>query len=158
MYVQTQWPCEMSSLRLGPSASAVDYAAPQLHSVLHYLTEMMKDESVRGAILNHIGQMNFDDKETKGARAGDRHGGKTDLPRAVATPQNAAGTSLAATVPSSSAAHPDPVPASAEVEQCNSATHRKEHARLTRRMASVDAEKYPEMVKLWNGNRQDSDM
>ena len=40
-------------------------------------------------------------------------------------------------------------------ELCNSSTHRKEHARLTRRMASLDANTYPEMVRLWNGNRQD---
>lgn len=38
----------------------------------------------------------------------------------------------------------------------NSSTHRKEHARLARRMANVDAAKFPEMSRLWAGNRQDS--
>ena len=37
----------------------------------------------------------------------------------------------------------------------NSSTHRKEHARLSRRMAHVDPAKFPEMARLWNGNRQD---
>ncbi|CAK9083364.1 Uncharacterized protein SCF082_LOCUS39572 [Durusdinium trenchii] len=35
----------------------------------------------------------------------------------------------------------------------NSSTHRKEHARLARRMANVDAAKFPEMSRLWAGNR-----
>ena len=37
----------------------------------------------------------------------------------------------------------------------NSSTHRKEHARLGRRMAHIDPAKFPEMARLWNGNRQD---
>ena len=35
----------------------------------------------------------------------------------------------------------------------NSSTHRKEHARLNRRMASIDATLHPEMARLWQGNR-----
>eukprot|EP00435_Cladocopium_sp_Y103_P032601 s4001_g8.t1 len=38
-------------------------------------------------------------------------------------------------------------------EIVNSSTHRKEHARLNRRMASTDAATHPEMVRLWQGNR-----
>ena len=42
-----------------------------------------------------------------------------------------------------------------EEKEVNSSTHRKEHARLSRRMASIDAAQYPEMVRLWNGSRKD---
>ena len=38
----------------------------------------------------------------------------------------------------------------------NSSTHRKEHARLSRRMGAADAAATcPEMMKLWNGSRKD---
>ena len=37
----------------------------------------------------------------------------------------------------------------------NSSTHRKEHARLVRKMASVDGATCPEMVRLWGGSRTD---
>lgn len=38
----------------------------------------------------------------------------------------------------------------------NSSTHRKEHARLGRRMAAADAAvACPEMYRLWNGSRKD---
>lgn len=43
-----------------------------------------------------------------------------------------------------------------EVEQVNSSTHRKEHARLTRKMQSLCESEFPHMHKLWAGNRQDS--
>ena len=117
---------------------------------------MMKDESLRSAILNHIAGMSFD-REPVQAEVNDAVNGKPAPARPVATPQTGAPVpSLAATVPSSSAVHPDAA-ASAEAEEVvNSSSHRKEHARLTRRMVSIDPEKYPEMVKLWNGSRQES--
>ena len=37
----------------------------------------------------------------------------------------------------------------------NSSTHRNEHARLVRRMQSVDIATCPEMRRLWNGSRKD---
>lgn len=42
-----------------------------------------------------------------------------------------------------------------EASICNSSTHRREHARLSRRMAHIDPAKFPEMTRLWNGNRTD---
>ena len=47
-------------------------------------------------------------------------------------------------------------PAVPKLEICNSSTHRREHARLARRMQSdAAAASCPEMVRLWNGSRQD---
>ena len=37
----------------------------------------------------------------------------------------------------------------------NSSTHRREHARLVRRMESADIATCPEMALLWSGNRKD---
>lgn len=41
------------------------------------------------------------------------------------------------------------------IEEINSSTHRAEHARLTRRMASIDVAKYPQMARLWAGSRKE---
>lgn len=38
----------------------------------------------------------------------------------------------------------------------NSSTHRNEHARLSRRMASLPEAEFPNMHRLWSGSRQDS--
>lgn len=47
-------------------------------------------------------------------------------------------------------------PAVPKLEIVNSSTHRREHARLARRMQSeAAAASCPEMVRLWNGSRQD---
>ena len=40
-------------------------------------------------------------------------------------------------------------------EAINSSSHRREHARLVRRMDSVDIATCPEMARLWNGDRKD---
>ena len=37
----------------------------------------------------------------------------------------------------------------------NSASHRASHARLSRKMASLDPAQFPHMTKLWSGNRKD---
>ena len=52
---------------------------------------------------------------------------------------------------------PPAVPAAPapEVDVVNSSTHRKEHARLARKMTGIDEATAPEMCKLWNGSRQD---
>lgn len=36
-----------------------------------------------------------------------------------------------------------------------SSTHRREHARLTRRMERIDPVQFPNMAKLWSGARKD---
>ena len=36
-----------------------------------------------------------------------------------------------------------------------SSTHRREHARLTRRMERIDPVQFPNMAKLWSGTRKD---
>lgn len=41
-------------------------------------------------------------------------------------------------------------------EVVNSSTHRSEHARLVRKMASLDSTKYPEMSRLWAGGRKET--
>lgn len=38
----------------------------------------------------------------------------------------------------------------------NSSTHRNEHARLQRKMASLDETSFPHMHRLWGGTRQDT--
>ncbi len=39
----------------------------------------------------------------------------------------------------------------------NSSTHRQSHARLTRKMQSLGEAECPNMTKLWNGSRKDSE-
>lgn len=51
---------------------------------------------------------------------------------------------------------PPTPPVEPEVRDVNSSTHRKEHARLTRKMMSLPEAEFPHMHKLWAGNRQDS--
>lgn len=49
-----------------------------------------------------------------------------------------------------------PATPNSEVDVVNSSTHRKEHARLTRRVASMDPAKFPEVHRMWGGNRKDT--
>lgn len=49
-----------------------------------------------------------------------------------------------------------PAPAAGVPEIVNSSTHRSEHARLTRKMATIDSSKYPEMARLWAGGRKET--
>lgn len=51
---------------------------------------------------------------------------------------------------------PAPPDAALPASVINSSTHRKEHARLSRRVASMDADKFPEVHRLWGGNRKDT--
>lgn len=57
------------------------------------------------------------------------------------------------------AAPPTPSPTSVAPESgdsaVNSSTHRAAHARLNRRMSSIDPAKFPHMCKLWSGSRKD---
>ena len=39
--------------------------------------------------------------------------------------------------------------------EVNSSTHRAAHARLTRRMSSLDVSKFPQMARLWGGSRKE---
>ena len=39
--------------------------------------------------------------------------------------------------------------------EINSSTHRAAHARLTRRMQTLDVSKFPQMARLWGGSRKE---
>ena len=50
---------------------------------------------------------------------------------------------------------PEPETSEPPADQVNSSTHRREHARLSRRMQSLSEPEFPHMHRLWAGNRQD---
>lgn len=87
-------------------------------------------------------------------------GAEDSLPKAA----EGAAESSSAVNPKPSVVDPPPVvertpptpPVEPEVRDVNSSTHRKEHARLTRKMMSLPEAEFPHMHKLWAGNRQDS--
>lgn len=87
-------------------------------------------------------------------------GAEDSLPKAA----EGAAESSSAVNPKPSVVDPPPVvertpptpPVEPEARDVNSSTHRKEHARLTRKMMSLPEAEFPHMHKLWAGNRQDS--
>ena len=58
-------------------------------------------------------------------------------------------------VEASTKTSPSSVAAEPEEKPINSASHRAAHARLTRKMQSLDTAQFPQMAKLWNGGRKD---
>ncbi len=153
-------------LRLGPSASAAgvsDEKADKLISALDTLKCLMSDPEIRGALPNlpfdihemlNPGINDEDEDEEARAKAGKAAGSKArkdELPKAVIP---------VPPVPKDEEPPKEPEPAKTETPDVpealvNSSTHRKEHARLTRRVASLDPEKFPEIHRMWGGNRQD---
>ena len=131
--------------------------ADQLLAAVTTLRHLMEDPEVRRALPNLPFDVQEiltptlcqeDELDEQAAVAGKPAPSK---PKVVATP--AKPTPKTEATPK----EPETMPVSPEpaMDLVNSSTHRKEHARLTRRMQSIDPDKYPEMLKMWNGNRQD---
>ena len=144
--------CSVSALdlRLGPSASAVGLETQKLdkNQLMQQMVELLKDQDVRVAVFQYICETDFGhvaEAEAARARAGQPASSRPEKVEAV--------PNVAAALANEKAA----VGVKEDCEQVyNSSTHRKEHARLTRRMATIDSSQYPEMVRMWSGTRQDS--
>lgn len=151
--------------RIGPSASATgentmnEQKADQLLAAVTTLRDMMKDPEVRRALPN----LPFDVQEILTPALcdedDDEHGGEVEA--AMAGRPAAANPKVSQQPPKPE--KPKEVDPDIKTndgteppsDMVNSSTHRREHARLTRRMQSIDPDKYPEMHRMWSGNRQD---
>lgn len=125
-------------------------------------------EAAHGKQISHNDML---DAASKAARARAEHGTPTEKPKDASTekPEDTStkkpegdktgepdedtekvspGSSNDKAVPGGGDIHAEPV--------VNSSTHRNEHARLSRRMASLPEAENPNMHKLWSGSRQDS--
>lgn len=154
------------SQRLGPSASAVGEAtmneqkADQLLAAVTTLRDMMKDPEVVRALPNLPFDVQEILKPTLCEEEGGEHGGGVKAAMAGKPAPSKPLKEVPLETPEKPKEveppkDPDSKHELSPSELVNSSTHRREHARLTRRMQSIDPEKYPEMIRMWNGNRQD---
>ncbi len=140
------YPC---LLRPGPSAS--EAGSP---SGLHALVDALKivkglltDDSVKTACENICPQLSTlfpeSDEEVEDAKKGLPSSSKPKKPTM--------------TKPAFTPEPPAEVTPTKEMDpEVNSSTHRAAHARLVRRMDKLDAVKFPQMHKLWAGNRKET--
>ena len=128
--------------------------------IFTHLEELLKSKEIRAAVLAHISEVTEAEKETEEverARAGLASSARPDRSTAPAAPLAPAPVAPA---PARAATEivTEKVVTKNDVEEeqvFNSSTHRKEHARLSRRMSSIDPSQYPEMSRMWSGTRQD---
>ena len=162
-------------MRIGPSASEVP--APDdmegLVKSLSHIQHLMQNEKMRDVIAALAPQLltafpqpvvSKEPTELENAKDGLPASSKPDCPNKVAkrpvkptfTPEQESTPALNE-LPETPVADPTPSPTSVapENELINSSTHRAAHARLNRRMASIDPTKFPQMCKLWSGSRKD---
>lgn len=165
-------------MRIGPSASEVPVTDDMegLVKSLSHIQHLMQNEKMRDVIGALAPQLLVAFPEPEG---------KKDVVKAPSTElENARDGLPASSKPAPSkrlskpafTPEPDSAPALNEVEKkppadptpsptsvapetsdpsINSSTHRAAHARLNRRMSSIDPAKFPHMCKLWSGNRKD---
>lgn len=141
------------NLRLGPSASvAGDDRNERLMGALATLQELVTDPEIRKQLPAFL-QDTFSkdiEKELDADRVKKEVAVKAELPETPTLAATAKAKAAAATKPEAEPNGPEK-----DEDTCNSSTHRNEHARLTRRMATLDEAKYPEIAKLWQGNRKE---
>lgn len=150
-------------MRLGPSASQVLGKKEwqkhvDLDTVLGCLTALMQCKDTREKILTHLGNTSFDEDAdaVEDARSGLPSSARPSQSSLAATPAAAVAPEAIET-PEEEAEEEAEVeePAAEQAQVINSSSHRREHARLSRRMHGLCATKFPEMHRLWAGTRQD---
>lgn len=171
---------ELNCVRLGPSASAASGGRDRddyVLAALETLKDLATNPDIRAMMANALGlgpTGGTEDKEVASARRGEPASSRPGKPSGptedvkvedVASAKGSDKPIETKTVPppsdAASKTKSDPPNPSGNEEESpeeviNSSTHRKEHARLTRRMQSVDPATCPEMSRLWsNGTRQD---
>ncbi len=120
---------------------------------LAQVKEALKDPSVREVVANISPQLldlfpeDHDDGELDDAKKGKPASSKPALTSPSTPPAASPTLSVHPVKPAFT-----PLP---EETAVNSATHRSAHARLVRRMEKVDPAVFPNMCKLWQGNRKD---
>lgn len=153
-------------VRIGPSASESGRAHDPLMGLVANLTQVkaaLRDPSVREVVSNIAPQLleifpaddaTDADVEVRNAVAGLPSSSKPASPVTPSPPPPVESPvePLAETKPAKPAFTPLPEKPAGEV---NSATHRAAHARLVRRMEKTNPASFPNMTKLWNGNRKD---
>lgn len=171
----------MAKTRLGPSASAVapkhadDAKNDQLFAALSQLQTGLSDPDMKAIFRSLIEEFCPRKKDVEAARMGEpsasRPGGGRMDPEGGAKKASAVAPKLES---KETAAPTNDIVKELEVEYdkaaaigacdskppsldvVNSSTHRREHARLGRRMQAAEATgSCPEMLKMWNGSRQD---
>ena len=152
-------------VRIGPSASEAAHANDPLVGLVANLTQVkmaLADPSVREVVANIAPQL-LEIFPVDGAAAPndlDVRNAKAGLPSS----SKPASPTKSPPLPVDSPADPKPekpaftpLPSGEKPsEEVNSATHRAAHARLVRRMEKINPASFPNMSRLWNGNRKDT--
>lgn len=163
-------------MRIGPSASETARAHDPLMGLVANLTQVksaLRDPSVREVVSNIAPQLleifpvdgapTDADIEAHNALAGLPSSSKPASPVTPSPPPPVENPveppAEGKPVESPAEGKPEkpaftPLP-SKPAEEVNSATHRAAHARLVRRMEKINPASFPNMSKLWNGNRKD---
>lgn len=153
-------------VRIGPSASETGRPHDPLMGLVANLTQVkaaLRDPSVREVVSNIAPQLleifpadgaTDADVEVRNAVAGLPSSSKPASPVTPSPPPPVESPvePPVETKPAKPAFTPLPEKPAGEV---NSATHRAAHARLVRRMEKINPASFPNMTKLWNGNRKD---